>query len=633
MLAQMRAMSRSLPAKILLALLVVAFAIWGIQGAFSGFGSTDIAKVGSRAVSYAELDRTLRQILDNQREQGEPVSREDAIRQEAHRRILEQLIQEKAMYALADHLGIRADRALVAQEIVREIPAARNPMTGAVDDQAFEAFIRRIGYTRGEFFQLVRDQLAVQQMGQALTDGVRAPRSYGELLLAYQSEVRTVSVAQLPIGALGAAPTPTEEQLREIYRELSEQLAIPEFRAFTLVIADPARFATGAEITEARIQEVFESQRERLSTPERRTFAIVTAQNEAQARTAAERLGRGEEPAAVAAALGTQQVAYDNQTADEVGDAALAGAVFGMPAGAAPRVVQGELTRWAAVRLVSVTPGQAADLNTVRDEIRTALAREQGREHMADAIEEFENLVGEGRPIDASARSAGLQISEIAAVSAQGQIPDGSAAPAPFNDPRILREVYEVDAGEDVDFMRVESDLEVFIHVNDIIPASTRPFDEVRAMLAEEWARRDRTARLEAVGRRIVEAVHGGAELPAAARAERATMTARSETITRQEAGRTIPEIFTAREGEAVMGVSGDGGLLLVAQVEKIERDDPEQQAPIIERNRASLQRGARSVTASLGEAIQAAAVEAANVKVNEALLTRSFSTEVDVNE
>ncbi|MBI1185939.1 MAG: hypothetical protein GC206_01115 [Alphaproteobacteria bacterium] len=628
MLAQMRALTRGFVAKILLALLVIAFAIWGIQGAFSGIGTTDMAKVGSRSVSALELDRTLRQVLDNQREAGRTITREEAIRQEAHRRILEELIQEKAMYAFADQLGVRADRTVVAQEIVREIPAARNEMTGAVDEAAFEGFLRRIGYSRDEFFALVRDRLAVQQVGQALTDGVRAPHSFGELLLAYQSEMRTVTVAQLPITALGAIPAPTDAQLEELYRELSDRFGVPEFRNFTLVVADPASFAAAADISEERIRDVFERQRARLSTPERRSFTIVTARSEAEARTAAERLGRGEDAAAVAAAIGGQTLSYDNQTAEEVGDEALAEAVFAMPAGAAPRAVAGSLTRFAAVRLISVTPGQAASLESVRDEIRTGLAREAGRERIGDAIEEFETLTDEGRPLTEAARAAGLQVREIAAVNAQGQLPTGEAAAPPFNDPRVLREVFAIDAGEDVAFMRIENDLEVFIHLNDITPESTRPLAEVRDALAQEWIRRERTSRLEAVGRRIVDAVHGGTALPAAAAAERATIVARGDTISREDASRSIPEIFSAREGEAVMGVSGDGSLLLVAQVERIERDDPAQQRPIIERNRASFQRGARSLGASLGEAIQAAAVEAADVRVNESLLNRTFTLE-----
>ncbi|NWG52912.1 MAG: SurA N-terminal domain-containing protein [Hydrogenophilaceae bacterium] len=628
MLAQMRALTRSFVAKILLGLLVVAFAIWGIQGAFSGIGSTDIAKVGVRGVSAAELDRTLRQVLENQREAGRSITREEAIRQEAHRRILEELIQEKAMYSFAEQLGVRADRTLVAQEIVREIPAARNPLTGAVDEAAFESFLRRIGYSRDEFFGLVRDRLAVQQAGQALTDGVRAPDSFGALLLAYQSEVRTVSVAQLPITQLPAIPAPTDAQLQELYRELSSRFAVPEFRNFTMVIADPVRFAAAADVSEERIREAFERQRERLSTPERRSFSVITADSEAEARAAAERLSRGEDAAAVAAAIGGQHVSYENQTAEEVGDEALAAAVFAMPAGAAPRAVSGSLTRFAAVRLISVTPGQAASLDAMREEIRAALARDAGRERIADAIEEFETLTDEGRPLAEAARGANLEVREIEAVSAEGRTPNGEAAPAPFSDARVLREVFAIDAGEDVAFMRIENDVEVFIHLNDIIPESTRPFAEVRPVLAQEWTRRERTARLEAVGRRIIEAVHAGGELPAAAAAERATMAARSETITRQEAARSIPEIFSAREGEVVMGVSGDGALLLVAQVEKIERDDPAQQRPIVERNRASFQRGPRSLGASLGEAIQAAAVEAANVRVNENLLDRTFNTQ-----
>lgn len=632
MLQQMRALSRSIFAKLLLGLLILAFAIWGIQGAFNGMGNNNVAEVGGRAISLAAFEREFKMVLESQQQPDRPpVSRADAIAAGLHRQVLEGLIGQEAMHAMASRLGVEAHDDDIG-EAIRNIPAVQDQGNQFSQDM-YNRFLQRVGYSHPEFVEFMRGNVAVQQMMLSLTAGARAPKSFGELLLAYESETRTISVAQFTAAQLGEIPAPTDEQLQAIYQELTPQLRVPEYRNVTIIVADLAAFAARANVPEANIRAAFDRESARLSTPERRSFSVVTADTEAEARTAAQRLARGEEASAIAQSLGVQALTFENQTRDEARGSvgpAVGDAIFALAASAQPAATRGALTPWVAIRLIDVTPGVAARYEDFREDIRTALANEAANADRESAIEGFTDAYDAGAAPAEAAQRSGLQVVVVPEVDERGLKRDGSPAGAPLTDPSIVRTVFETSEGEDSGFVTAPDNVEVLIYVTNVTPESTRPFAEVREALVQRYQAQERRHRMEAIGDRIVEAVHGGATLADAARAERATITARSERVNREGASRTIPAIFQVREGEAVRGVAGDGRLLLIAQVESIQREDPTEQAATVEQMRRFLQTGERGLMRSLAEAVQAAALEAGNPTRNQTLIDRAFTNPQD---
>jgi peptidyl-prolyl cis-trans isomerase D len=81
MLAAIRSFAKSWVVKVLLGLLVVSFAVWGIGDVFTGGSSNVVARVGDHVVTASELDDAFRRRLQQlQRQSPQPISRADAIR-------------------------------------------------------------------------------------------------------------------------------------------------------------------------------------------------------------------------------------------------------------------------------------------------------------------------------------------------------------------------------------------------------------------------------------------------------------------------------------------------------------------------------------------------------------------------
>jgi peptidyl-prolyl cis-trans isomerase D len=625
MLLQMRTFTRSWVAYLLLFVLTVAFAIWGIQDVFRGVGSQDLARVGDRTISPPQLTRELQLTIRQERNQGNNISQSDAIEAGLHLQLLERMIARYAIWNYAERIGVSASNTTVAEQI-RQIPSVSNPVTGAFDEAAYDAFLQQLGFTRGEFEEEIRGEATTSMVMESLVAGVRAPSSFGALAFVYETEQRVISLAEAPASAVGQIPAPTEAQLQTFWEESQERLRVPEFRAVTLVVADPAEFVTRVDVPEARLREEFAARSAALTQPERRTYARLAAQNEQQANDAAARLGRGQSPQAVAQALGMQLMRGENQARNEVPDRGVADAVFAMQAGQA-RAVRGQLSPWIVVRLESVTPAVAPSFESMAADLRQAIAADEAETMLNEAITAYEEARAGGASVAEAARQPGLRILNIPAIEAQGRAPNGEPVAALAEQEELLRTVFETPEGEASDFIPA-GDAYVIVSVDRVTPSTVRPLAEVRPQLTEIWIARERARRMRELAESVQEGVRGGQTFAAAARANRfSVVPPASQPIDRRTAAQALPgalanQIFAAAAGDVVSLVSPDGGAVLVAHVERINRQDPAEQPQAVEQLRGQMQQG---LIQSVALATQSEILARTNVRRNEELLNQVF--------
>lgn len=626
MILQFRKFSKSIFAAIILGLVGLAMVLFLPSGQFSTITSSDLAKVGQYSVSAQQLTRELQRELRMRREQqGQNISLQEAIDGGLHNQLLETLITRQSFYAFADKIGVSASDRQVG-DAIRAIPQVSNPVTGQFDQTAYAAFLRQIEYTQQEFEGVARGDMTQEMLLESMVAGIRSPSSYGALMLSYQTETRVVSIAGLPATAVGAIAPPTEEQLQAFYTENAPALRVPEFRALTFAIARIEDFVPRVSIDEGALDREVEARRGAVAEPERRTYVRVTARDEQQANEIAQRLSRGEAASAIASALSVQTARGENQTRDEVLDEAVATAVFEMQAGAPARVVRGRLSPFVVVRVESVQAAPPVDVATLRTQIRAAMANEAAAELLNTAISAFEEARSAGASVADAARQNGLSVLTVPPVTAQGADQQGQPIEALQSLTEPMRAAFEIPEGEVSDFLPFDGG-DVIVSVDRVIPESVRPLEQVREALTAGWTSRERGRRLQERGAEIAQAVREGAALETIARANGMTMIARGQRLNRQEASQ-IParalasQIFEARVGETAADMRVDGGALLIAVVEEIDRANPSEAPQLVEQVRAADE---RVLINTFVESIADEVVRVMRPRRNQRLIDRSF--------
>src|SRR5690606_10148090 len=107
MLDTLRSGAKSWISKLLIGLLVISFAIWGISGDLLNVGGDQVATVGDRKISIVDFDNAYRRELDTiGRNIGRPLSTVEGASLGIPAQVLGRLIAEAALNETADQYNL-----------------------------------------------------------------------------------------------------------------------------------------------------------------------------------------------------------------------------------------------------------------------------------------------------------------------------------------------------------------------------------------------------------------------------------------------------------------------------------------------------------------------------------------------
>jgi len=626
MLTELRKVTRGWIAMAVIGLLALAFAIWGINDVFKPIQSNDVASGRGIEVTQQEFNLAFDNELKRARQQGgKAISKQEAVDANLHMRLINQLVNQRVFDALARRADVSASDSMVARSI-QETPAFRNPVTGAFDAATYRSLLAQNRISTELYENDVRGEMVRNQLADALVAGLRPPSSFGRMAIAFESERRTISIAAITPDRVGAPPAPTDAEIEAFYKAQSESFALPEYRAFTVIRAEPEDFAGRVEVAEAKIKELYEFRKAQLFTPEKRTYVLLSGgADRASAEEAARRLTAGEDPQAIASGLKMQAQTFEDKPKSDAPDARIGEAVFSTAAGQTTQPIQG--ITWAVARVTSVSPGVSPTLEDVRTELRTELAHDEAQTLMNDAVEKFDDVRSSGAALEDAANQAGLSVTRIPLVDARGLNVTGQPEASILDQPEIVQAAFTAAEGDPTDWTSTDAGGSYMIRIDTLKPAGPPPLAQVRDRVVLAWRMQKTGDAMRKLSDELSAAVTGGASFTNAAKTLRLPVLMTSQTITRQMAGQGGPSrqlmgaVFTGRAGEIVSGAGGPGGAVLyVAQIENVERDDPSKNPQLLEEARQSLN---SMLADDMLATVQNAARQNARVQFNQLLIDR----------
>lgn len=575
MLNAFRKFARSWVSGIIIGLLVISFGIWGINDIFTGGSPDAVAKVAGKPITQeeykAEFDRLLKRA---QADAKRDISTEEARAQGLDSAVLEQMVATRAFAAMTDSLGLKAADAVVQAEIAK-IPAFQDQITRRFSQDVYQLALRDNGFTPMEFEKSVRSDLTRQSLTLAASSGFRAPRVFANQTLAYGTERRMVTIIPVPASFVGGPRQATDAQLKALYDESREQLMRPETRNLTMAVASLADFEAKVKVDEAQAQEIFARNKERLSTPAKRGLVQLVASDRAKADQAAARLRAGEDPAAIAKALGLSvPVVLSNVTVGGIPDTNVAKAAFDMKQGDV-QVVAAKLQPFAAIKVTEAIAAKEAKFEDSAAEIRMQLRQAAAGELMTDATEVYDKAITEGATLEAAVAKAGFRLVQIKDIMADGNLATtGQPAPEFAEAPSVLKEAFTGGKGDTSDLAPIPGDNYVAVRIDSITAAAPPPFDSIRTELSNEWMRRDIRARAEAKAKEILaEAKKSGLE--AAGAKYKLPVAKQTQPLLRGQGGQALSQaVFGAKKGELVLAPTANGVEYTVVRIDDILRDD-----------------------------------------------------------
>ncbi len=497
---------------VVLGLLAVSFAIWGIGDVFRGFGRSALAKVGNTEIGIEQFRTIYNDKLQQLgREAGRPVSMDQARAFGFDRQVLGQLIAETALDERARQMGLNISDADVANSIMTD-PTFRG-LTGGFDRARFEAIIRQAGYSEPRYVAEHRKQMLRRQIVDTVAGELTVPKASVEAAYRYSNEERAIEYLVLDRSLAGAVPPATPEELAKYFEERKGQFRAPEYRKAVLVVVTPADIAKWETINDADARGIFEQRKARYGTPEQRHIRQMVFSNAEEAKAASEKIAQGTAFEAVAQERGLKESDIDLGTIPKSGiiDQAVADAAFALKEGEVSAPVQGRFGT-ALVWVLKVQPGTTRTYEQVADEIKRDVALERAKAQVSGLRDKLEDARAGGETLEEAAEKLKVASRTIEAIDRNGRTPEG----VPITDlPRpneLGPAIFATDVGVENDPLQYENGY-VWYDVVGITPARERALDEVKTEIEIRYTNDEIAKRLKTKADALTEKLKTGGSL------------------------------------------------------------------------------------------------------------------------
>lgn len=616
-----------------LVLLVGGFAIFGVSDVFIQSGNS-VATVRNERVSamdYAEAwEFRLRDIQQEQptmtAEQARELGLADAV--------LNQLVVQAQLRAMASSLGLDVSDDEVAREI-SGYGAFIDPVTGRFDSDSYRGFLADQRMTVSRFESSVERDLMTRQLIDALFAGIDVPDAFARQIYQYSFEERAIRGLVIPPSAAGDLEDPTDEQLQAVIDETLNDAVPqndfffqnPERRGFTLVRFRVSDFTRNIVVSEddIRAQYDYEVEGGELGDPALRSYVQIRVPDQASAEAAAEQLAAGEDPAAVAEAVGGDAPFSETERQSyQIPDEAIADALFEMETGEA-RAIEGGFG-WFAV---AVTDGRDATIPTFEEreeDIRELLAQAEAENAMYEAMGLFEEARGDGATLEEAAVLAETFYEVFEPVDQNARNADGYPAGTLLSaddqasqyfsfflesepQPEILETVFEQLVGYATELQPYGESDYFAVRIDTIEAAAVQPLDEVREDAEALWRIQSVDERLTELSESALARAEAGESLDAIA-ADIPGATVETTTVTRSDTtapfGRdAIGLAFQLEAGDFARAGGADRRSHIVVTVDEVTQPETIVEADLASYQEQTIERYSRDVDAAFVSALQ----------------------------
>ena len=147
---------------VVLGLLALSFAVWGINDIFHGYGRSSLAKIGGTEISVEQFRQNYNQRLQQVgRQLGRPLTPEQASAFGLDRQVLGEMVAEAGLDQRARQMGLGLSDADVVQHITTDPMFQSN---GKFDRARFEFLLRNVGYSEQRFLNEQRHIMLRRQI-------------------------------------------------------------------------------------------------------------------------------------------------------------------------------------------------------------------------------------------------------------------------------------------------------------------------------------------------------------------------------------------------------------------------------------------------------------------------------------
>ena len=574
--------------QIFLALIALPFAFWGVDSYVRDSGAgADLASVGDSRITLPQFDQAWRAQQDRMRQVlGEGFRPETMNTLAARRAVLDSLIDQRLLLleAAKGRLGASDD---LLRDVISKIPALQE--NGQFSMARYQSALTAQGMSQAQFEAQLRQDLTLQQVVGAIGETGFASSTVVDQLLRMQVEERQIAEFRIAPEQFAAQVKIEDAAVQKYYEENPKRFEVVEQARVEYVVLSLDGLLAQLAVSDPEVTAWYESHQERYQQAEERRashilFLAGGDTDPAKARAKAEEVLKAVQQSPDRFAELARQHSQDPGSAEKGGDLGFfaRGAMvkpfedtaFKLRENEISALVQSEFG-YHIIKLTGIKPGKQRSLAEVRSEIEGELKRQSASRQFAESAEVFSNLVYE-QPDSLQPAAEKFRLN----VQQSGWLPRNPASQAlkslgQVGNEKVLAAVFSDDSlknKRNTEVVEVAPNTLLAARVIEHRPASTRPFEAVKAEIAAILKQQEEATLARAAGEARLRELQQGAE-------DKVSW-ALVRSVSRQEARQLPPAaakaIFKAdvRKLPTYVGAEAEGGHYSLYKIIKVSHPE-----------------------------------------------------------
>jgi peptidyl-prolyl cis-trans isomerase D len=492
MLEALRKHTQGWMAKIILALIVVPFALFGIDSYLNqAGGQVAVAKVDGQKISLQEYSNAVENARNYMQSQGQKVDTALLESPAFKQSVLEGIITRRLIEGAIHDYRFKISDEQLSQHILGMPEFQSN---GKFSEETYNQLLTQNKLTPAKFEQSVRKDLAVQQVRDGLSNLVFMPKKVAEQSLMSEFEQREVSVTEIKDADFMNQVTVTPEQVQAYYNQHKTKFIAPAKVKLQFALLSAAGLMGQVSVTDQEVKQYYDENAAKFQGDEQRQASHILIGVNGNA-TPAEKAAAKEKAESILKQVKANPKSFeklaiefsqDTGSASKGGDLGSFGrgamvkpfedAAFSMKVGDISDLVESEFG-YHIIKLTGIT-GESSDFDSMKLKIKAELLFQKAQAKYAELADDFGNTVYEqSGSLEPAAKKFNLQLQSSPAMSKEEVakfFKSDRFASLAFSDD-VLKDKRNTEAVE------VSPNNLVSARVIEYSPEAPRSFDEVKA--------------------------------------------------------------------------------------------------------------------------------------------------------
>lgn len=468
---------------VMIALLILSFAIWGIADYITGGGGgRALATIGDKQVTAEEFRRAFgNEINTLSRQAGQRITYDQARAVGLDTRVLSQLIGSTAVEAHAEEMNLAlSDRAIA--EGFKSDPAFQN--AGRFDRDMVSRLQRELGVSERGLIELRRKDELRNQVTTALLRATVVPDEMVSALNDWRGETRVISHFTIDPAKLEAPADPTEDELKKYYEDNKSRYMTAPRRDLEVLHVSIGDLEKKADLSEEQIKKAFDQTKSRFAVAEKRRIEQIAFKDKAAAAQALADIKSGKDFLEVAKENGAAEsdVKLGMKEKSDLIDAKIAEAAFKLAKDELSDVIEGSFTT-VLLRVTEIEAGKEAVYEEVKDQVRALLATEWAQNHLRDYYGRVDDGRGEGRPLKEIATELDLPFFDLKGTTRGNVTADNKPALTVPDANAIINAGFRADIGVESEPIQLADGGYAWVDVTATEKAQQQSFEDVADLI------------------------------------------------------------------------------------------------------------------------------------------------------